>query len=481
MQADATQSVLRRSDMAKDLSIYATIEHAKSVLDNQEGKASSRAGWLMVTALLIESWDIYSMSFIMTHLKDVFHPSAFLLGFTAAGTQLGAIAGAILGGWLTDKFGRRNIFMASMTMFAICAVAQGCAPSMEVLALIRCIAGIPVGADVANGFTYMMEIMPKGKREVMANRWQFMFSLGILCAILLVTAFELGSMDPNITWRIILAIPAIPAVLLLFMRHNLPETPAWFVEHGRFVEARKVANSYYGKDVLAGIVPDHDVEIPRPTWGEAIHDLFSNPFSRRSTIFAWISNFVQALENYSFSFYLPTILAGLGIATLVQNNIAMFCVYMLASVSAFIGPLLLPKIGHKGLSQWGFGLVVCGILISVVGIANNIMLVIIAGSGVMLWGHYWSSESGQTVASLVAQPAYRGAASGIAYTFVKLASFVTLWIFPKLFETLGVVKADLIVVIFPAIAFLAATFILPEVFDHAVNADQIKQETSKKA
>lgn len=459
----------------KNLAIYDTIEHAKAVLDRQEAPHASKAGWLMVTALLIESWDIYSMSFIMTHLKDVFHPSAGLLGFTSAGTQLGAIVGAILGGWLTDKFGRRNIFMASMTMFAICAVAQGCAPSMEVLAVIRCIAGIPVGADVANGFTYMMEIMPKGKREVMANRWQFMFSLGILCAIILVTAFELGSMHPNVTWRVILAIPAIPAVLLLLARHNLPETPTWYVEHGRFVEARKVAASYYGKDCLNGVVPDHDMELPRVTWGEAVKDLFSDPFTRRSTIFAWISNFVQALENYSFSFYLPTILAGLGIATLVQNNLAMFAVYCLASISAFVGPLLLRKIGHKGLSQWGFGLVAVGIVISVVGISSNNMIIIIAGSGVMLWGHYWSSESGQTVASLVAKPAYRGAASGIAYTFVKLASFVTLWVFPTLFENLGVVKADLIVVIFPVIAFLAASFILPEVFDHAVSAESLKK------
>ena len=458
------------------LAIYDTIEHAKAVLDRQEAKNASKAGWLMVTALLIESWDIYSMSFIMTHLKDVFHPSAALLGFTSAGTQLGAIVGAILGGWLTDKYGRRNIFMASMTMFAVCAVAQGLAPNMVVLAIIRCIAGIPVGADVANGFTYMMEIMPKGKREVMANRWQFMFSLGILCAIALVTLFELGSMSPNITWRIILAIPAIPAVLLLLARHNLPETPTWYVEHGRFVEARKVAAEYYGNDCLAGVVPDEDVTIPHPTWGETVKDLFSDPFTRRSTIFAWISNFVQALENYSFSFYLPTILAGLGISTLVQNNLAMFVVYMLASVSAFVGPLMLPKIGHKGLSQWGFGLVAIGIGISVYGIANNAMLIIIVGSGVMLWGHYWSSESGQTVASLVAKPAYRGAASGIAYTFVKLASFVTLWVFPTLFENLGVVKADLIVIVFPVLAFLAATFILPEVFDHAVSADSIKKE-----
>ncbi|WP_236822205.1 hypothetical protein [Bifidobacterium asteroides] len=108
-----------------------------------------------------------------------------------------------------------------------------------------------------------------------------------------------------------------------------------------------MANEYYGKDVLAGVLPDHDMHIPQPSWREAISDLFSDSFSRRSTIFAWISCFVQAFENYSFSFYLPTILAGLGIATLVQNNMAMFAVYLLASISAFVGPYPAPNWGIR--------------------------------------------------------------------------------------------------------------------------------------
>lgn len=79
----------------------------------------------MITALLIESWDIYSMAFILFALKDIYEPSAWLLGFTAAGTQLGAVIGALLGGWLTDKLGRRKIFLWSMILFAIFALPAG--------------------------------------------------------------------------------------------------------------------------------------------------------------------------------------------------------------------------------------------------------------------------------------------------------------------------------------------------------------------
>ncbi|CAK8741985.1 Sialic acid transporter NanT [Sodalis praecaptivus] len=127
---------------------------------------------------------------------------------------------------MTDRFGRRKIFLASMLLFAVFAILQGLAPNIVWLAIIRCFAGIPVGADVANGFTYIMEVMPKGKREVMANRWQFMFSLGIIAAILLVTVLVVLGVEKDHLWRIVLAVPAIPAVLLLLMRRELPETPS---------------------------------------------------------------------------------------------------------------------------------------------------------------------------------------------------------------------------------------------------------------
>lgn len=307
--------------MYNNLSTAALISRAKAALDLKEAPGATKAGWLMITALLIESWDIYSMAFIIYALKEVYQPNSWLLGFTAAGTQLGAIIGALLGGWLTDKLGRRKIFLYSMLLFAIFAVLQGLAPNIYWLAIIRCVAGIPVGADVANGFTYIMEVMPKGKREVMANRWQLMFALGIIAAIILSTLLLIFNVPNYLIWRIILAVPAIPAFLLLLMRRELPETPTWFVERGRFVEAKQAARHYYG-NVLDDILPDKDVHIEETSAKEALRDIFKRDFSRKTTIFGWISCAVQSFENYAFSFYLPLILATIGISGHIQNNLA---------------------------------------------------------------------------------------------------------------------------------------------------------------
>src|SRR5436305_15095170 len=65
-----------------------------------------------------------------------------MLGLAAAGTQGGAIIGALLGGWLADKLGRRIVFLSTMGMFVIFALAQALVPNMTWLVVIRLILGV---------------------------------------------------------------------------------------------------------------------------------------------------------------------------------------------------------------------------------------------------------------------------------------------------------------------------------------------------
>ena len=103
------------------------------------------------------------------------------------------------------------------------------------------------------------------------------------------------------------------------------------------------------------------------------------------------------------------------------------------------------------------------------------------GAALMLWGHYWDSESGMTVISLVAKPRYRGVASGIGYTIVKVTAFVTTLVFPALFEAVGVPVASMIIAIAPFCAFLASIFLLPEVFGHAVGDENDREHDASPA
>jgi hypothetical protein len=93
-------------------------------------------------------------------------------------------------------------------------------------------------------------------------------------------------------------------------------------------------------------------------------------------------------------------------------------------------------------------------------------LILPFAAAAMLWGHYWDASNCMTIPTVVARPEYRGTASGFAYMFVKLPSFLAIFLFPTLFAAVGQANATLFVAIFPLIGLLAAIFVLPEIYGY---------------
>ncbi len=164
--------------MQMELSQRSVIDSTVRHLVTNYSPQGNRVGWLMMASILVEAWDLYSIAFVLIFIRDQYHPDPLLLGLAAAGTQGGALVGALTGGWLSDKLGRRLMFLATMVLFIVLALAQAFVTSVVALAVIRLFLGVPLGSDIATGYTYIMEMMPKGRREVMGNRWQFMFAVG---------------------------------------------------------------------------------------------------------------------------------------------------------------------------------------------------------------------------------------------------------------------------------------------------------------
>jgi MFS family permease len=440
------------------------VRQAVAYLVDRYSAKGNRVGWLMIASIFIEAWDLYSISFVLVFLKESFHPSALMLGLTAGATQAGAVIGALGGGWLSDRIGRRTVFLATMVIFIVAGLAQAFAPSMLVLALIRFVLGIPLGTDIANGYTYIMEYMPRDRREVMGNRWQLMFAVGEIAAIGLVTLCLAGQMDHTLLWRLVLGLSAVPALVLFLFRFNLPETAAWLIERGRFREAKRVTSKMYGDSL--DMLPDHDVEIPQPKLGRFLAEIRTNRSRWRATLFGWISCFAQGSEFSTFAFYMPTLFVMVGVSSLMGTNLISLAVYFLAAISGFVGPLLVPRIGQRNLSISGFAMVLVALIVAGVGILTHNLVIVPFAAAVMLWGHYWAAENGMTIASVVAAPKYRGTASGFAYIFVKIPSFLSIFLFPALFEAIGKGGATLFTAIFPLIGLLAAIFVLPKVYAH---------------
>ena len=157
---------------------------------------------------------------MLVFVREQFKPSAPMLGLIAASVQAGAVVGALAGGWLTDRLGRRVMFMASILLFIVLALARSFTTSVVQLALVRFL----LGADVTTGFTHIVEYLPTGRREVMGNRWQVMFAAGqVVCAIV-VSLFLVLDISHAMIWRIVLGLGAVSALIIFIMRTELPET-----------------------------------------------------------------------------------------------------------------------------------------------------------------------------------------------------------------------------------------------------------------
>src|SRR3954453_8828745 len=107
----------------------------------------NKIGWLMMASILVEAWDLYSIAFVLGFIRDQYHPDPLLLGLAAAGTQGGALIGALLGCWLSDRIGRRIMFLSTMVMFIVFALVQAFVPSVGWLVVVRFILGVPLGSD----------------------------------------------------------------------------------------------------------------------------------------------------------------------------------------------------------------------------------------------------------------------------------------------------------------------------------------------
>uniref|UniRef100_UPI0039EE333A MFS transporter n=1 Tax=Sinomonas sp. G460-2 TaxID=3393464 RepID=UPI0039EE333A len=195
---------------------------------------------------------------------------------------------------------------------------------------------------------------------------------------------------------------------------------------------------------------------------------------RRATIFGWISNACQGAEFTAFGFYLPVILvsAGVGVVGTAANtnitgtNLVTAGIYVLATISGFVAPIMITRIGHRGVAMWGFGLAFVGLLIGAFALGADIKWLIVIGACVLMWGHYWDASNGMTITSMVAPSRFRATASGFGYVFVKAASFFGAFIFPIITASWGKVGATLAVSVLSLIGFLAARFILPELYGY---------------
>src|SRR4051794_17169957 len=165
----------------------------------------------------------------------------FAAGYLVAGASLGAAAGALTAGPLTDRFGRKSLLIVDALLYAIGSLLSAFTPNVAVLMIARTFIGLAIGADSAIATAYISEYAPRNRRGALSMLQQWMITVGILFSYLVaLLIFKVwpGSAT-SADWRLIFGLGAVPAIIGLILRFEMPESPRWLLRKERWEDAQK--------------------------------------------------------------------------------------------------------------------------------------------------------------------------------------------------------------------------------------------------
>jgi len=206
----------------------------------------SRWHWIVVVALGI-TWILDGLEVTLVGSIAGALTSKDTLGLstseaTAAGSfyLAGAVAGALFFGYLTDRFGRKKLFMITLGVYLVFTVATALAWNFWSFMIFRVFAGAGIGGEYSAINSAIDELVPARVRGRVALMINSSWWIGTAAAAGL-TVVLLNVLEPKIGWRLGFALGAILAIGILFVRNRVPESPRWLLTHGRADEAEEVA------------------------------------------------------------------------------------------------------------------------------------------------------------------------------------------------------------------------------------------------
>jgi MFS family permease len=223
-----------------------------------------RLGWsrfhLLVVAALGITWvldglEVTIVGSIGPVLQDsrTLALSAAQVGASASAYVAGAVTGALLFGWATDRYGRKRIFNVTLMVYLVGVVASACAWDAWSFMAFRVLTGLGIGGEYAAINSAIDELMPSKLRgridlAVSGSYWVGA-AAGAAISLPLLGGRYVGL---DLGWRLGFAIGGVLGLCVLLLRHWVPESPRWLLTHGRHEEANRTLDDIEARVVASG-------------------------------------------------------------------------------------------------------------------------------------------------------------------------------------------------------------------------------------
>ena len=423
-------------------------------------RALSRTQWKTLLASNIgwvcDGFETYALILtIGVALRQLLDPSLYsqipiYAGSVIALTLVGWATGGIIGGILTDYFGRKRIMLASILTYSLTTGLSAIAWDWPSFAILRFIAGLGIGAEWVTGAAIVSEMWPNRMRGRGVGMMQCGFSIGFFLASLV--WLPVSSLGPD-AWRYMYLIGILPAFTAFWIRRQIPESPLW----EKSDQERRLAQE---RQRRGEALVEREKSFNRFT----LVDLFAEPELRRRVILAFLMSVTTSLGWYGISLWVPAHVASIaGRAGLTAQQWAAFA-GMMFNAGGIVGYVafgfLSDILGRKPVTMTFFAMSLLLVPVQFM-LTENLVLLLIMGaimgffaSGQYTWMSSWAPELFPT--------RVRATATGFIFNGARyLAAFGPLVSGALVVSLGGYGRATLVIALIYILGFVCAPF-LPE-------------------
>jgi putative MFS transporter len=261
------------------------------------GSFHYRIFWLVGAGMFFDGYDLYVAGGVLAAtLQSKFSTLPQNLQFISL-TFVGMTIGALVTGFLGDRFGRRFTYQFNLLVFGLASLAAAFAQDMNQLIFWRFVQGLGLGAEIVVGYSTLTEFVPPKTR----GRW-LAFMAFLVVAGFPVTAILGYFIIPAFGWRPMFVIAGVGALVVWYLRKRLPESPRWLESQGRNAEAEALMQAIEKEAAAGAALPPPSARAPVAPIGAMA--MTKPPILQRMVVGSWALITINTLI-FGFVIFLP--------------------------------------------------------------------------------------------------------------------------------------------------------------------------------
>lgn len=318
-----------------------TTASALAQLDERPmSREQRKAAVLIAFGEFIDGYDLLVMGAALIFIRPHFNLSPSEVGLLGASTFLGAMVSLIVFGDMSDRIGRRAIFIANLFFFVAFAIGSALVTTTAQLFVMRFLVGVGVGMDIPTSTAYLAEIAPRRQRgRIQGSLLNIMWILGAMSSTLV--ALPLVAWFGDAAWRWMLGLAAVPALLVVVGRLRLPDSPRWLLARGRVDEARAAFARF-------GVAATPEMLSTAPQNRGSFGDLLRPPYRRRVMLVSLVF-MLNCFSGSISSIATPLVLSSVGALSLNATLLFSASVWLTSLLGTLVGAMLIDRIGRRTL------------------------------------------------------------------------------------------------------------------------------------